>query len=214
VDRDKDNADTSASAELEAAIEDWFQKPDGHYLIKAIAGIGKSRTTAKKIANLPANLKIWWLVPTHGRAEEQGQEYAAFKKPASLRVYVVRGRQAPNPDFPDENMCRRSDLAEVVSRVGGSVKKILCEACPFRHNCAYLEQEDELRNLEVGLFILPHDYATVPSCPAPRPDRVIIDESIIPKFVDHFSIHPLHLERTCELLEPSRGESCALCRKR
>lgn len=187
-------------ARQRSAIRRWIAPLEPRStLVKGIAGGGKSRAAAEAIANETCFRNYWWLVPTLRRAEEQASEYARVKGAESPHEYVVRGRSAPNPGRVGENMCVRWRLAELVGRSGLSVKKKLCADCPFREGCAYLEQE-KLHTLNKGLFIMAHDYATLAVCPAPSPDLVIIDESIVAKFPAHLSISPSDLEHAANSL--------------
>jgi hypothetical protein len=87
----------------------------------------------------------------------------------------------------------------MVGRSGLSVKKKLCEQCDFQDHCAYLAQE-RFQKSNAGLFLMTHDYAILDVCPAPHPDVVIIDESIVAKFTAHFSMPLADLEHATNLL--------------
>ncbi len=73
-------------------------------------------------------------------------------------------------------------MAELVAFAGLPVKETLCDSCPLRDRCAYMDQWDQFRELMPGLFVMSHDYAYLEGCPAPAPDIVIVDEAISGRF--------------------------------
>ena len=150
-------------------------------LVTGGQGTGKSRTAAEAVAALEGGVVIWWLVPTLDKAEEQAAEYRALATKASMTARVVRGRGAPDPRNPDEAMCPRHEVVTRAAQMGVNVQPEICDGgCPLRFSCGFQRQLNIFRQDPTGLFLMAHDYLWLP-CPAPRPDILIVDESVIAK---------------------------------
>ena len=161
-------------------------------LITGAQGTGKSRTCAETIAELPRrDLSIWWLVPTLEKAEEQVAEYNRLRTTDSMPARVVRGRGALDPRTSDaEAMCPRHRVVNRAAAMGVNVQKEICDnGCALRSSCGFQRQATALREDPTGLFVMASDYLWLP-CPAPRPDLVIVDESVIDKATETVSFDP------------------------
>ena len=63
--------------------------------------------------------------------------------------------------------------------MGVNVQKAICDnGCSLRFSCGFQRQATALRDDPTGLFLMAIDYLWLP-CPAPRPDLVIVDESVM-----------------------------------
>jgi hypothetical protein len=162
-------------------------------LVTGAQGTGKSRTAAEQIASLEGSVVIWWLVPTLDKAEEQAAEYRAFANRKSLTAHVVRGRGAPDPRHPNEAMCPRHEVVTRAAQMGVNVQSEICDGgCSLRFSCGFQRQLTIFREDPMGLFLMAHDYLWLP-CPAPRPDFVIADESVIAKATETISVDPARI---------------------
>ena len=160
-------------------------------LVSGAQGTGKSRTCAETIAKLPGDgLSFWWLVPSLEKADEQAGEYNHLRTADSLLGRVVRGRGALDPRMDHaEAMCPRH-LVVNRAAMGVNVQKAICDnGCSLRISCGFQRQATALREDSTGLFIMASDYLWLP-CPAPRPDLVIVDESVVDKATDTVSFDP------------------------
>jgi hypothetical protein len=118
--------------------------------------------------------------PDHGMVAQAKRDYdtnAPEGSPPSIHVW---GRGSPDPDQPDETMCRLPEIATALAQKGVSVRQALCENCPYADVCGYLRQEAEITRLAaapegVALFA-PHDYAFLPLPGFVNPDLAIFDE--------------------------------------
>jgi hypothetical protein len=136
---------------------------------------------------------IWWLVPTLEKAEEQAAEYRALSSRQSMTARVVRGRGAPDPRNPDEAMCPRHEVVTRAAQMGVNVQSEICDGgCSLRFSCGFQRQLTIFRQDPIGLFLMAHDYLWLP-CPAPRPDFVIADESVIAKATETISFDPARI---------------------
>jgi hypothetical protein len=162
-------------------------------LVTGAQGTGKSRTAAEQIASLKGSVVIWWLVPTLEKAEEQAAEYRALSSRQSMTARVVRGRGAPDPRNPDEAMCPRHEVVTRAAQMGVNVQSEICDGgCSLRFSCGFQRQLTIFRQDPIGLFLMAHDYLWLP-CPAPRPDFVIADESVIAKATETISFDPARI---------------------
>ena len=162
-------------------------------LVRGGQGTGKSRTTAEQIARLRGETAIWWLVPTLEKAKEQADEYAALTSADSMRARVVRGRSAPDPRVQNEAMCPRHEVVNRAARMGVNVQSEICNGgCMFRFTCGFQRQQTSMREDPLGLFLMAADYLWLP-CPAPRPDFIIADESVIAKATETISFDPARI---------------------
>ena len=167
-------------------------------LVKGGQGTGKSGTCADTIVDLPyRDLSIWWLVPSLEKADEQAGEYNRLRNAKSLLARVVRGRGAldPGTDHAD-SMCPRHRVVNRAAAMGVNVQKEICDnGCALRFSCGFQRQAAALRDDPTGVFVMASDYLWLP-CPAPRPDLVIVDESLIAKAGETVSFDPSRIVAT------------------
>jgi hypothetical protein len=171
---------------------DRLSKRGERTLVTGAQGTGKSRTCAETIAELPRrDLSIWWLVPSLEKADEQAGEYNRLRTADSLLARVVRGRGALDPRIDNADaMCPRHLVVNRAAATGVNVQKAICDnGCPLRLSCGFQRQATALRDDPSGLFLMASDYLWLP-CPAPPPDIVIVDESVIDKATDTVSFDP------------------------
>ena len=169
---------------------DALPKKGDRVLVTGGQGTGKSRATAEQISELRGDASIWWLVPTLEKAEEQVREYTRMRTTASLLGRVVRGRGALDPRTDGDAMCPRHEVVNRAAAMGVNVQEQLCDnGCPLRFSCGFQRQATGLRDDPIGLFVMAADYLWLP-CPAPRPDVVIADESVLDKATDTVSFDP------------------------
>jgi hypothetical protein len=163
-------------------------------LVTGGQGTGKSRTTADQIAELRGDAAIWWLVPTLAKADEQVAEYTERAGAGSMKARVVRGRGAPDPRTDNADaMCPRHEVVNRAAAMGINVQEEICNnGCSLRFSCGFQHQATVLRNNPLGLFVMSADYLWLP-CPAPRPDLVIVDESVIAKATEILSFDPARI---------------------
>jgi hypothetical protein len=171
---------------------DRLPKQGERTLVTGAQGTGKSRTCAETLAELPAGgLSIWWLVPTLEKADEQAGEYNRLRTPDSLLGRIVRGRGALDPRTHDADaMCPRHLVVNRAAAMGVIVQKAICDnGCSLGFSCGFQRQATALRDDPTGLFLMASDYLWLP-CPAPRPDIVLVDESVIDKAIETVSFDP------------------------
>lgn len=172
-------------------------------LVTGSQGSGKSRAAAEEIAALTVPTVVWWAVPTIGKADEQAEEYRLIASPLSLPVMVVRGRSQVDP-LTGKLMCRRDKAARLVTAAGRSVGEILCPTCRFRDDCGYLRQKRAIKEMGGrGLFLLSAEYLVKP-CPAPPPQMLVADESMIPAAWEEMIVYRRSVARAAEQF-PSLG---------
>jgi hypothetical protein len=159
--------------------------PITRVMLSGAQGVGKTRAVvgadgSPGILHRTQGLISVLFEPDHGKAAEAQRDYddnAPEGSPPSIHVW---GRGSPDPDQPEETMCRLPEIATALSQRGVSVRQALCEECPFQHVCGYLRQEAEIARLAdapegVAIFA-PHDYAFLPLPGFVNPDLAIFDE--------------------------------------
>lgn len=159
-------------------------------LITGSQGSGKTRTAIESVAQIAGDVVVWMTQPTLEKAEEVAADYAAVSGPNSLPALVVRGRGAADPASAKElAMCPRNQVVNRAAVKGVEVRKVICTTCPLRPKpgqpgCGYLQQEHRIAEKgERGVFLMSRAYCFIPS-PAPHPDILIADETVIPEAVD------------------------------
>jgi hypothetical protein len=174
---------------------DKLPKRGERTLVTGAQGTGKSRTCAETIAELRhRDLSIWWLVPSLEKADEQAGEYNRLRTTESLLARVVRGRGALDPRTNGADaMCPRHVVVNRAAAMGVNVQKAICDnGCSLRFSCGFQRQATALRDQPTGLFVMASDYLWLP-CPAPRPDLVLVDESVIDKATETVSFDPTRI---------------------
>lgn len=159
--------------------------PISRVMLTGAQGVGKTRAVvgadgSPGILHRARGLVSILFEPDHGMAAQARRDYDLNAPKGSPPSIVLRGRPAPDPDQPDETMCRLPDVADKLAAKGVSVPKALCERCPFAQVCGYLRQEKEIMALAaapegVAIFA-PHDYAFLPLPGLIEPDLAIFDE--------------------------------------
>lgn len=159
--------------------------PITRVMLSGAQGVGKTRTVVGAGGNPGILHGAQGLIsilfePDHGKATEAKDDYdrnAPEGSPPSIHIW---GRGSLDPDQPDETMCRLPDTAQRLAEKGVSVRKALCDECPFANVCGYLRQEEEIAGLAaapegVAIFA-PHDFAFLPLPGFVEPDLAIFDE--------------------------------------
>jgi hypothetical protein len=163
-------------------------------LVSGSQGSGKSREVNRQIGGIhDPDTNVWVLVPTIKKAEEAVAEYQRLALSDGLPAHVMRGRAAPDPERAGKPMCERHKLADRLSAIGENVQERLChkkgDFCPHYNQCGYQQQRAAFQEGTGGAFYGAHEYAFHPS-PAPLPDLVVVDESLILKAATECSFLP------------------------
>lgn len=159
--------------------------PISRVMLTGAQGVGKTRSVVGAkgtpgILHRAQGLVSILFEPDHAMAAQARRDYDKNGPKGTPPSIVLRGRPAPDPDQPDETMCRLPDVAGKLAAKGVSVPKALCERCPFAQVCGYLKQEQKIKALAaapegVAIFA-PHDYAFLPLPGLIEPDLAIFDE--------------------------------------
>ena len=163
-------------------------------LVTGGQGTGKTRTTLEALAVSDAPMIVAMLAPTLAKAAEAKRDYDAMH-PARPSI-LLRGRGAP---FGDDGatMCVRATTVERAARAGVQVRKEICATCPFRDDCAYLDQETELRRMkEAGagfVAFAASSYLYTPS-PLDRADMIVVDEDVVMKAAKIIEMDPSRIK--------------------
>jgi hypothetical protein len=159
--------------------------PISRVMLTGAQGVGKTRAVVGAdrkpgILHRAKGLVSILFEPDHAMAAQARRDYDDNAPEGSPPSIVLRGRPALDPDQPGETMCRLPDTAGKLAAKGVSVRKALCERCPFADVCGYLKQEQMIKALAaapegVAIFA-PHDYAFLPLPGLIEPDLAIFDE--------------------------------------
>ena len=173
----------AAERRLEEEIDEFFDN-GGVKLIRAPAGLGKSRAVASRIQRLQADHPfgpglVHWYVPTVALARELEGLFD------STSTRVVRGRLNEEDGQP---LCLKPEVVEAVVKVGLPVQETICRRqdkesgnsyyCPHYEGCPYQEQFEQGGHV----FLFAHEYLTLPKQRLiAKPDQVVIDEGFLGK---------------------------------
>lgn len=166
----------AANTEMGRKYGRKWRAPGRRLLVKAAAGIGKTATTARLIAELSKTLGVLYFLGD----KRQNAIDVADKIPGAL---TVRGRSAPDLlSTEGKKQCWRPEAAEAVARAGLEVGQTLCRnakgTCPLFGLCGYQRDQAAQRSGEATVFAASNAYLTLPG-PMKRPDVVVVDESPI-----------------------------------
>jgi hypothetical protein len=160
-----------------------------HELITGVQGGGKTQAIVRRLAR-EAKGKVNVYLPTIAKAKEVAE---ALRAAGSIRrAIVVLGRMTEKDGEPKggERMCRQDpELIDQAQRNGIKVRKSICNFCPFRFDCDYLQQVDEVAELEDRILLLSHEMMFLMPEWA-RAELHIIDESVVTKFAVEDRIEP------------------------
>jgi hypothetical protein len=154
--------------------------PSPRVLLSGSQGTGKTAQAIEAIAaiEIEGPPTFWFSELTLEKAEEVRADYQRLG--GKLPSMVIRGRAALDPSHPGRTMCLRPDAAQAVAKAGLSVPKTLCGLCVHKDICGTNRQRDRIEAMPKGaIYFLAVDYLYLRSCPAPRPDITIVDESAI-----------------------------------
>jgi len=152
-------------------------------VIRVPVGTGKTRgmieTVGKVIADLRAQgdkRAVLIYAPDHKLNDQIKDDFSRYAP--SVTVAVRRGREANNPDAPDEQMCRNLGEVNRAQKFLLDVSGIVCASCPFAATCAYLKS----KSVMADVYIMPH--AALPLKPPATGEKfgqgiafVVVDES-------------------------------------
>lgn len=153
-------------------------------LFSGAQGSGKTTSAGKAAVEFLQPGQVLWLTePTNKKCREEVKKLKAYAEKLGIKINIVGvyGYSAPVPGgLKNETMCRRGKLASKMSRAGFSVRQTMCTECPFADVCETKKMWAEIEEAkESGLptiYVMAHDYLTLPHCPAPRPQILICDE--------------------------------------
>ena len=126
------------------------------------------------------------------RPKSRPREYRALAhQPTACRRASCAAAARPIPRTDERgHVSAASRWSTGPPPMGVNVQKEICDdGCSLRFSCGFQRQADDLREDPIGLFLMAHDYLWLP-CPAPRPDLVIVDESVIAKATETVSFDP------------------------
>jgi putative DNA primase/helicase len=137
--------------------------PPAVHAIRVTLGGGKTEAALQNIILALVELRargdarpIVMAVPEHKLSDEIAKRFRAMASgipgASELRVAIWRGREANDPDHPGQKICRNGETVRKAQALLADVENEVCAACPFRHECAYLDQKDQ----EADFWIVGH----------------------------------------------------------
>ncbi len=175
------------------AAADARAAPDAALALRVTAGLGKTATTLRVIAQhgeaLLSQGHVLVYVPTLELAERAWGEFQSLAP--GLPCRVIRGRDARRPDDQKKKMCERAEVAKEIARLVPSVTQALCRGqdpdgnfvqSPCAPECPYLAQKDVSGP---HVVFLSHAYLTVdPPIDRDFPIALrVIDEKVWPTLI-------------------------------
>jgi hypothetical protein len=168
-------------ARLRKSIKETQSLPPDRTLIKAPAGIGKTREFVRVAEHYASGheLQILYLAPTHDLLKE-----VAAKLP---KARLVAGRE-------QEGQCQRVEVVQKITELNLPIEQTLCKSCPFRNSCRYQMTLQGIRAERKGMVVLAtHQQLTFMRGDI-RFDAVVIDEAFIKVMYEVVEFHPDRLE--------------------
>ena len=169
-----------------------------HGALVVDVGAGKSRTTREALAGFIAKAKltgvphrVLWLVPTH----KLGNETLEEMRQIGLRVAVMRGREAWDPDTidPEEGkptiqMCLNIPAVEDAMEAGYDAEGAACgkpskkkgesrPLCPYHGQCAYQRQKKPVAAADVVIASHQSLFHELPTEVGRGLGLIVVDES-------------------------------------
>lgn len=172
--------------------------PVPRLMVTGAQGVGKTSTlvgsgSAPGAMHDAVGLVQVMYQPTLAMADQARRDYDASAPPRAPASFTLRGRGAQDPaGVEGETMCALATVATALAVRGASVKKALCEVCPFADSCGYLRQEREIAALAqspqgVAVFAA-HDYAFLRMPGGIAPDIQVFDERPRDFAVEHATV--------------------------
>ena len=184
-----------------AYLEDPLMNERPVHVIKATAGLGKTRAVIKDLLNYNLLEKgdVHYFVPNHKLSQEL---LADLNEILSLdikdtdgtdavfeRARIIYGRGGiPNSG---EAYCKKNDIAKVVSELGLNVMTTLCKSgsakCEFYDECPYIAQFDDPAEIPHEMIpvlsevkVMTHDHLFLRAKDRfMKPSLTVIDESFV-----------------------------------
>lgn len=161
------------------AIKPWFNA-------RLDTGVGKSHCVINFLAGKRSEIKeigkpVIIYAPTRALCQEYAERLleAGFASNETT-VYAGRSVHLSNERYSDY-ACPRHEAAKIVADSGRSVASVLCNECPQKQKCAYMEQK-ELKPL---VWLVPSNLAFLPSEIIPQdPFLQIFDEDFTSNLVN------------------------------
>jgi len=180
-------------AETKAAIREltgWNGEGDAPVqCLKVGLGLGKTEEAIKGMIRHVRDAEDGrgvYSVPTHKLSTElEGRVRNLIKDlgAGGIRVETWRGREADNPDKPDQMMCQNIDAVREVQSVSGDVQSGVCRheqedgavhKCAFFDDCAYQDQKQKRADIWI---VAHHTLFTEKPDAISHPDLLVIDEA-------------------------------------
>jgi hypothetical protein len=186
---------------VKAYLEDPLMNERPVHVIKATAGLGKTRAVIKDLLNYNLLEKgdVHYFVPNHKLSQEL---LADLNETLSLdikdtdgtdavfeRARIIYGRSGiPNSG---EQYCKKNKLVETVSGLGLNVMTTLCKSgsakCEFYDDCPYIAQFDDPPEIPLEMIpvlsevkVLTHDHLFLRAKDRfMSPSLTVIDESFV-----------------------------------
>lgn len=208
IDRYNKQALGRQDAEIKGFIEEAIHhvaaqgdQPGQRLLISGAQGSGKTtKAGMAAVEHLQDGQVLWLTEPTNKKSREEVTKLRAYADQIGRKINVVGvyGYSAPDPEAgPKEMMCRRGKLASRMARAGFSVRQTMCANCPFAEICGTKKMLAEIEEAQSNglptIYVMAHDYLTLPHCPAPRPNILICDEDF--ELATEGSFDPVEVRR-------------------
>jgi hypothetical protein len=141
-------------------------------------GIGKTTIAIQEIAKWMREVRVGpiiYVVPRH----KLGQEIEAQFRASGINARVFRGRNASDPQNPDEKMCLNPAAVELAMKCHADIPTTCCKSktmkCRYFDECGYQRQ---MPDAPVDVWIVAGDMLFHTQDVFGKPAAVIIDEAI------------------------------------
>lgn len=189
------------TAAMKAASERDKDKPAPWFVARARPGSGKTHHTVQMVADLFApepSYKlpgaVLYVGPRHDMTQQTQLDLSAHVSGSAMTYLAGRSHADSEGVF-----CQQAKLAEILREhhPKASVKKALCDACPFRQGCRYLAQIENTRIIHRAPHVYFTTHAALVSAPAIIPTDIAItfvDEDIVGAVTTKKASLPLKVE--------------------
>lgn len=144
-------------------------------VIAASPGAGKSRLARELLETIAGDRPVVFHAPTLALCEEA----ADHAREIGGAAHVIRGRFAPDPAAPDQQMCRKPALVARGISLGLNIRESFCfnddARCEFADSCAWLRQFEPDRT--IGHRYMATSYLGYPDPDAYDGELWVVDET-------------------------------------
>lgn len=181
-----DEATDQIKEEVKAKIEGW-KKGNGHLLVSAGAGVGKTTATMEAVeeyATEHGTVKIAAFLPNHSQIDEKIED-------GTLEGFShIYGRRWDKDEDGIRN-CQQAETASTLTQLGYNVSSALCTTCDHLRECRKTGYISQFSGNANRAYVHAHIFTNYPESAG----VAVIDEATHKTFIQNTRIYGGHLQR-------------------